>query len=71
MALSCALYDQLELGSIRQNQLRLEFKSSNETTFVVVVRIKDLYVKAGKEYLLTDQGQEYCLDELNSIEIID
>lgn len=68
MALSCALYDELELSSMRGLAMRLTFQYEDGEVEVVLAKIQDLYVKAGKETLLTDNGQEFSLDYLIAIE---
>lgn len=68
--LSCALYDQLELNAMRQVKVKLSFKRADQNMVVVEALIADLYVRDGKEYLLTDRGQEYSLDELVNIETL-
>lgn len=70
MGLSCAMYDQLELSSMRGVKLKLLFclPKGEEDMVEISAKIKNLYVKEGKEYLLTDCGQEYPLDYLVSIQ---
>lgn len=68
--LSCALYDQLELNAMRQVKVKLSFKRADQNMVVVEALIADLFVREGKEYLLTDRGQEYSLDELVNIETL-
>lgn len=64
MPVSCALYDQLELYAIRKVQLQFLFNAKDGKTFKVIGKIKNLYVREGKEFLLLDSDQEYPLDNL-------
>lgn len=75
MGLSCAMYDQLELSSMRGEKLKLLFclpkdedeDEAEDEVIEISTKIKNLYVKEGKEYLLTDGDQEYPLDCLVTI----
>ena len=70
MGLSCALYDQLELYAMRRQTVRLTFMSASNEVETIETKIKDLYVKEGEEYLLTENGQEYNLNSLQNIELL-
>lgn len=68
MPISCALYDQLEIFAMHKDKLRLKFDLADGKQEQIVAQIVDLYVREGKEYLLTEVGQEYSLEALVSAE---
>lgn len=70
MAIACSLYDQLEISASRQQEVRLVFKNGNAEPSVFQGVIKTLIVKAGKEYLVSEIGEEWLLEGLASIEVI-
>ena len=70
MAISCANYDQLELASMRGSTLKLQFESVEGNRVKLECVIADLYVKNGKEFLLTKDGKEMGLDDLVSIDFV-
>ncbi len=70
MSISCSIYDRLELYSMHQQSLKLTFAFPEDESFQLVAKIADLYVREGKEYLLTDSGQEYPLDFLINVEVM-
>lgn len=68
MAISCAEYEQLELAAMRENSVGLIFKNVNSDNYLVKGVIETLYVKQGEEYLLFKDGQEYALNDFQSID---
>jgi transcriptional antiterminator Rof (Rho-off) len=71
VAISCALYDQLELFCMRHQRVNLVFTEVDGNRLNVSGKIANLYVREGREYLITDSGQEYWLDNLITVEAID
>ncbi|WP_178862177.1 Rho-binding antiterminator [Thiomicrorhabdus cannonii] len=71
MAISCALYDQLELFCMRHQPVNLEFHDVDGGSMRVNIKIANLYVRDGREYLMDDSGQEYLLDNLVKVEAIE
>jgi len=69
MGISCAIYDQLELAAMRHQTILIALKNDLDNVIKVECVIRDLYVKQGKEYLMTTHNEEYELSELISIEV--
>jgi len=70
MAISCADYEQLELAAVRENLVGLIFKNVDSGNYLVKGVIETLYVKQGEEYVLFQDGQEYALNDFQSIDRI-
>jgi transcriptional antiterminator Rof (Rho-off) len=68
MPIACSLYDQLEVCAMQKDKVRLTFMLDNQNKSEVIAQIGKLYVKEGREYLLTTDGQEYSLDALINVE---
>ena len=70
MAISCADYEQLGLAAVRENLVGLIFKNVDSGNYLVKGVIETLYVKQGEEYVLFQDGQEYALNDFQSIDRI-
>ncbi|WEJ62832.1 hypothetical protein [Thiomicrorhabdus lithotrophica] len=70
MAISCADYEQLELAAMQGISMCLIFKNVDSGNYLVKGVIETLYVKQGEEYLLFHDGQEYALNDFQSIDRI-
>jgi len=69
MGISCAIYDQLELAAMRHQIVSITLNNNLNKEIQIECVIKDLYVKQGKEYLMTTHNEEYELSGLISIEV--
>ncbi|WP_040726856.1 hypothetical protein [Thiomicrorhabdus sp. Kp2] len=71
MGISCSIYDQLELASMHGHKVCLVFDVQNSEHKCVEGVVENLYASKGKEYVLMKNGEEYCLDNLLSMSVID
>ncbi|MDX1352685.1 MAG: Rho-binding antiterminator [Thiomicrorhabdus sp.] len=71
MGISCSLYDQLEIASLRGHKVHLVFAAQNNEQKVVEGVIDNIYASKGREYLVLKNSEEHCLDRLLSISVID
>lgn len=56
---------------MRHQRVNLVFTEVDGNRLNVSGKIANLYVREGREYLITDSGQEYWLDNLITVEAID
>ena len=70
MGISCSIYDQLELASMHGHKVCLVFDVQNDEHIVVEGVVKNIYASKGKEYVLMNDGDAYCLDFLLSINMV-
>jgi len=70
MGISCSIYDQLELASMHGHNVRLMFDVQNSEHKCVEGVVKNIYASKGKEYVLMNNGDVYCLDYLLSMDMV-
>ena len=64
---SCAFYSQLELLSLRKQEVLIRF-SEGEVTKEIVSTIATLRTRNGEEYLVLENGKEIGLDKVKAIQ---
>lgn len=67
MSISCHLYDQFEIAIMRHQKVKLSFHA-NKPDYQGY--LKDLKTREGKEYVITDAGDEICLDDVTDITVL-
>ena len=67
MGISFANYDQLELAAMHRKTVELTFQVKSNQTVKIVCVVADLKTREGKEFVITEDKNEYELSELISI----
>ncbi|MCZ7609512.1 MAG: Rho-binding antiterminator [Ignavibacterium sp.] len=62
--IACGLYDELELRALRKQRVKIIFLNAKDDNELIECIITDLFSKDNTEYLKTDNGRIFRLDNI-------
>ena len=66
--INCSYYDELEAAAVQRRNVVIAYRDENGATQEVETRIKDLYARNKEEFMVLENGLEFRLDRLVSID---
>ena len=66
--INCSYYDELEAAATQRRVVTIAYRDEQEAVQEVDTRIKDLYARNKEEFMVLENGLEFRLDRLVSID---
>ena len=66
--INCSYYDELEAAATQRRVVTIAYRDEQEAVQEVATRIKDLYARNKEEFMVLENGLEFRLDRLVSID---
>ncbi len=66
--INCSYYDELEAAATQRRTVTIVYRDAQEQEQEVATRIKDLYARNKEEFMVLENGLEFRLDRLVSID---
>ncbi|MEL6655832.1 MAG: Rho-binding antiterminator [Bacteroidota bacterium] len=66
--INCSYYDELEAAATQRRTVTIVYRDAQEQEQEVATRIKDLYARNKEEFMVLENGLEFRLDRLISID---
>lgn len=66
--IDCNIYDELVLLIMRKQNIKLEFKNTNDSSTEVETKLTNIYTKEGEEFITLESGQDIRLDKILKID---
>lgn len=66
--INCSYYDELEAAATQRRRVVIAYRDEEGNTQEVETRIKDLYARDKEEFMVLENGLQFRLDRLVSID---